>query len=1355
MKTITTSLFLLLSVCYIQVAQAHVTPKLDDSSTSKPSLQTTTFQNDCDPPQAETEQAINNVRARLLTGGDMWWKPRLEEGYRGGYIVPKRPPNEPQISSIFAAGVWMGGLDPGGSLKLAAQQYGSNNGNPEYYSGPLDPISGNTEKEICANWDKFFKVTSLEIDEHIKKYVEHQEHQTTYKEEDIPLNVRGWPARGNPFFFDIHHFSLPNNTQGLADFWDQNHDGIYEPHEGDYPVLVHRGCNINPQYPDEMIFWIYNDAGGIHANSNADPIQMEVQVTAFAYQTNDQINDMTFQKYKLINRAVESIDSTYFGLWVDGDLGCYADDYIGCDTTRSMAYYYNADATDGQTGCSCPQNIPTYCDEVPILGIDFMRGPLDEFGQEVGMSSFTYYIGNSLIGTAAALYDPNTASEYYHYLTGRWRTGEPLEYGGNGYQQGTFSTNYAFSSPPDDELGWSMCSAAASNSADRDVNTIQSAGPFRLDPGAVNELLFGVIWIPDQDYPCPSIRALQAADDRAQAIFDNCFDHFPNGPDAPDMDIIELDQELIFVLSNDPVTSNNANEGYAELETEARLWGGDSLFLFEGYKVFQLANSKVKRDELTNPDVARLVFHVDIKNEVEKIYNWENISTPENPHTYTPVLMNEGVKNEGIRHTFKITEDQFATGDRKLVNHKKYYFVAIAYAHNEFAAFNPNELTGQMTPYLQGRKNMGDGENPHYTAIPRPIVDQNLNAQYGDGAVITRLDGLGTGQNFLALNEATEAAILDGTFTGELTYQQGAGPIDIQIIDPLSVKDGEYILSFKDDNLNDEILEEDAHWELTNLNNPDEIIVSERSIERFNEQVIPSYGFSVSIGQVKEAGDTLDINNGAIGARGSYADETVTPWFQAIADDAPLTDLPSPFDLTYDFVPTAAAQLFDDLDPNQDLSKMGEGHWIPYRLLLPEPEEDSPVPFLSPVWSHITGSELVNRETNLAQLNNVDIVFTSDKSKWSRCVIVETWKEQYNGLSTTQPEGNRIAFDTRAAPSVSQHDQDGDGRPDPDAAVDENGVAIEGMGWFPGYAIDVETGQRLNIFFGENSLYRPELENEFPNVFTSPATGADMVWNPSDQALISAASTGGAYSLLNFITGGQHFIYVTRQPYDECAFIYNRLKPSASPLRKVRAMQEVTWACMPLLAPNSRLTSYAEGLIPTDYRVQLRVNNPYQVETDNNEDADIDTRTGTGDYNYYPTYQFTLEGVEATEKSTPEIDAALNLINVVPNPYYAYSSYETSVDEGLVKITNLPAQCVVTIYNLKGDFIRRFQRNERPLPVSEDKRGLLGRQIYPDIEWDLKNAKGQVVGSGVYLIHVDAGALGERTLKWFGAVRRW
>ena len=39
------------------------------------------------------------------------------------------------------------------------------------------------------------------------------------------------------------------------------------------------------------------------------------------------------------------------------------------------------------------------------------------------------------------------------------------------------------------------------------------------------------------------------------------------------------------------------------------------------------------------------------------------------------------------------------------------------------------------------------------------------------------------------------------------------------------------------------------------------------------------------------------------------------------------------------------------------------------------------------------------------------------------------------------------------------------------------------------------------------------------------------------------------------------------------------------------------------------------------------------------------------------------------------------------------------------------------------------------------------------VDWDLKNARGIPVASGVYLIHVVAPNIGERTLKWFGVAR--
>ena len=45
-------------------------------------------------------------------------------------------------------------------------------------------------------------------------------------------------------------------------------------------------------------------------------------------------------------------------------------------------------------------------------------------------------------------------------------------------------------------------------------------------------------------------------------------------------------------------------------------------------------------------------------------------------------------------------------------------------------------------------------------------------------------------------------------------------------------------------------------------------------------------------------------------------------------------------------------------------------------------------------------------------------------------------------------------------------------------------VLEKGMGWFPGYAIDIETGERLNIVFAEDSWLTSD-------------NGNDMLWNPT------------------------------------------------------------------------------------------------------------------------------------------------------------------------------------------------------------------------------------------------------------------
>ena len=129
----------------------------------------------------------------------------------------------------------------------------------DYSSGPLDQFTGTTDIEQCRNWDRFYEVTSEEIERHLRLF----EQNSNYDEASIPKGVKEWPARGNPFFESVFGFELPLTAQGLADFYDENEDGIYNPLDGDYPAIFQEGCDV-PSIPDQMIFWIFNDAGGVH-----------------------------------------------------------------------------------------------------------------------------------------------------------------------------------------------------------------------------------------------------------------------------------------------------------------------------------------------------------------------------------------------------------------------------------------------------------------------------------------------------------------------------------------------------------------------------------------------------------------------------------------------------------------------------------------------------------------------------------------------------------------------------------------------------------------------------------------------------------------------------------------------------------------------------------------------------------------------------------------------------------------------------------------------------------------------------------------------------------------------------------
>lgn len=100
----------------------------------------------------------------------------------------------------------------------------------------------------------------------------------------------------------------------------------------------------------------------------------------------------------------------------------------------------------------------------------------------------------------------------------------------------------------------------------------------------------------------------------------------------------------------------------------------------------------------------------------------------------------------------------------------------------------------------------------------------------------------------------------------------------------------------------------------------------------------------------------------------------------------------------------------------------------------------------------------------------------------------------------------------------------------------------------------------------------------------------------------------------------------------------------------------------------------------------------------------------------------------------------LRRITVVPNPYVAAAAWEPASPqivgrgERRIQFRNLPQECTIRIYNLRGELVRTLEY-----------RGGVGEGA---MFWDLRTSQNQDVAAGVYIYHVDAPGIGEHIGKF-------
>jgi len=200
-----------------------------------------------------------------------------------------------------------------------------------------------------------------------------------------------------------------------------------------------------------------------------------------------------------------------------------------------------------------------------------------------------------------------------------------------------------------------------------------------------------------------------------------------------------------------------------------------------------------------------------------------------------------------------------------------------------------------------------------------------------------------------------------------------------------------------------------------------------------------------------------------------------------------------------------------------------------------------------------------------------------------------------------------------------------------------------------------------------------------------------------------------------------------------------------------KARNQVTSVCIASAQPCdlSQFVFYGTGLFFKGFRNNLSngryiLNYPYNAPTDNCDSCwvfadranlagftsqyavtSIDTVHTTGS-------DFTESPIDSGEIVTvqPATPPTTNLerVAVVPNPYRGSAEWDPAPGESRVHFIHLPAGSTVRIYTSNGELVRVLVQNP-----NANMGGTTG-----ELEWDLKNADGRKVVSGIYIYQVES-----------------
>ncbi|NOX65038.1 MAG: hypothetical protein GXO85_04380 [Chlorobi bacterium] len=153
-----------------------------------------------------------------------------------------------------------------------------------------------------------------------------------------------------------------------ADFYDGDNDGLYNPVDKNSNGKWDTDEDRPDLLGDQTAWCVYKDAvpNGDRNFFNSQPVGIEIQQTVFASSINESFENTIFVRYRIENTGIisDNLDSVYFSVYSDPDLGLYKDDLVGCDTLIDAGYVYQTIQDS------------SFMENTPSVIIQFAQGPI-------------------------------------------------------------------------------------------------------------------------------------------------------------------------------------------------------------------------------------------------------------------------------------------------------------------------------------------------------------------------------------------------------------------------------------------------------------------------------------------------------------------------------------------------------------------------------------------------------------------------------------------------------------------------------------------------------------------------------------------------------------------------------------------------------------------------------------------------------------------------------------------------------------------------------------------------------------------------------------------------------------------